>query len=169
MLRSEKQEFVATLEDVYKDSSSIIITHYHGLSVKKLSELRKSLRSNGSSFKVVKNTLVKIAAQRAGIADASSLFKGPTAIAYSADPVAAAKQVIEFANSNNNFKIIGGIVDNQLLNESQVKELAKLPSLNELRGKIIGVLQAPASKIVGVLQAPSVQLIRLLRAYANKS
>lgn len=169
MLRSEKQEFVATLEDVYKESSSIIITHYHGLSVKKLSELRKSLRNNGSSFKVVKNTLVRIAAQRAGIADVSSLFKGPTAIAYSANPVAAAKQVIEFANSNNNFKIIGGIVDNQLLNESQVKELAKLPSLDESRGKIIGILQAPASRIVGVLQAPSAQFIRLLRAYANKS
>ena len=169
MLRSEKQEFVATLEDVYKESSSIIITHYHGLSVKKLSELRKSLRSNGSSFKVVKNTLVRIAAQNAGITDAALLFKGPTAIAYSANPVAAAKQVIEFANSNNNLKIIGGIVDNQLLSESQVKELAKLPSLDELRGKIIGILQAPASKIVGVLQAPSAQFIRLLRAYANKS
>jgi large subunit ribosomal protein L10 len=169
VLRSEKHEFVAALEDVYKNSNSVIITHYHGLSVSKITALRKSLRENGAGFKVVKNTLSKIAAKQAGLDSMSNLLKGPTAIAYSTDPVAAAKQVMEFAKANDNFKIIGGIVDNQILNADEVQQLAKLPSLDALRGKIIGVLQAPAAKIVGIVQAPASQLARVIQAYANKS
>ena len=169
MLRSEKHEFVDTLQEVYKQSSSVIITHYHGLSVSQLTALRKSLRDNGASFKVVKNTLSKIAASNAGVKDVASLLKGPTAIAYSADPVIAAKKVVEFAKANNKLTVIGGIVDNEILSAEQVIELSKLPSLDELRGKIIGVLQAPASRIVGVLQAAPAQLARVIQAYADKN
>lgn len=169
MLRSEKHEFVEHLQEVYKQSSSVIITHYHGLSVSQITALRKSLRDNGAGFKVVKNTLTKIAAGNAGVKDVSNLLKGPTAIAYSADPVIAAKKVVEFAKSNNKLTVVGGIVDNEVLSAEQVLELSKLPSLDELRGKIIGVLQAPASKIVGILQAAPAQLARVIQAHADKN
>jgi large subunit ribosomal protein L10 len=169
VLRSEKHEFVAELEKVYKKSSSVIVTHYHGLTVSQVTLLRKALKAKGAGFKVVKNTLSKIAASKAGIQDVSSLLVGPTAIAYSEDPVEAAKVVVEFAKTNGALKIIGGLVNNQLLDVQSVQQLAKLPSLNELRGKIVGILQAPATKVARVLQAPAVQVARVLQAYADKN
>lgn len=169
MLRSEKREFVVSLEDVCKRSSSVIITHYHGITVSQMTILRRSLRGNGAGFKIVKNTLSKIAVENAGIGAISPFLSGPTAIAYSEDAVAAAKSVVGFAKTNDKLKIIGGIVNNQVLNAEEVHQLAKLPSLEELRGKIIGVLQAPATKVAGVLQAPAAQLARLLQAYAEKN
>lgn len=169
MLRSEKYEFVTELEGVYKKSSSVIVTHYHGLTVSQVTLLRRALRAKGAGFQVVKNTLSKIAASKAGIQDISSLLIGPTAIAYSEDPVEAAKVVVEFAKTNENLKIIGGLVNNQLLDVQSVQHLAKLPSLNDLRGKIIGILQTPATRIARVVQAPAVQLARVLQAYADKN
>ena len=169
MLRSEKHEFVTELEEVYKKSSSVIVTHYHGLSVSQVTSLRRALKAKGAGFKVVKNTLSKIAASKAGIQDISSLLTGPTAIAYSEDPVEAAKVVVEFAKTNGSLKIIGGLVNNQLLDVQSVQHLAKLPSLNDLRGKIVGILQAPATKIARVAQAPAIQLARVLQAYAGKN
>ncbi len=152
MLRSEKHEFIVELEEIYKNSGSVIITHYHGLTVSQLTKLRKSLKMKNAGFKVVKNTLSKIATTKAGIEIAHLLF-GPTALAYSADPVDVAKIVVEFAKTNESLKVIGGLVNNQVLNADSVQQLAKLPSLNELRGKIIGILQAPASGVARVLQA----------------
>ncbi len=168
MLRSEKQKFVSELAEVYQQSGSLIVTHYHGLTVKQITVLRRSLREKGAGFKIVKNTLSKIAADNAGIKQISELFCGPTAIAYSEDPIIAAKTIVEFAKLNERLKIIGGIVDNQLLNVDEVKQIAKLPSLDELRGKIIGVLQAPATRIATVLQAPATGLARVLQAFADK-
>ncbi|MCC8369682.1 MAG: 50S ribosomal protein L10 [Rickettsia endosymbiont of Oxypoda opaca] len=169
MLRSEKPIVVEELEKVYKESTSVIVAHYHGLTVSQISSLRESLKVKGAGFKVVKNTLAKIAANKAGLDGAVNLFAGPTAIAYSKDPVEVAKLVVDFAKSNDNLKIVGGIVNDQLLNEHSIRELSKLPSLNELRGKIIGLLQAPATKIVGVLQAPASSLVRVIQAYVNKN
>ncbi|WP_341790122.1 50S ribosomal protein L10 [Rickettsia endosymbiont of Polydrusus tereticollis] len=169
MLRSEKPIVVEELEKVYKESTSVIVAHYHGLTVSQISSLRESLKVKGAGFKVVKNTLAKIAANKAGLDSAVNLFAGPTAIAYSKDPVEVAKLVVDFAKSNDNLKIVGGIVNDQLLNEHSIRELSKLPSLNELRGKIIGLLQAPATKIVGVLQAPASSLVRVIQAYVNKN
>ncbi|WP_316355265.1 50S ribosomal protein L10 [Candidatus Trichorickettsia mobilis] len=168
MLRSEKQKFVSELAKVYQQSGSLIVTHYHGLTVKQITVLRRSLREKGAGFKIVKNTLSKIAANNAGIKQISELFCGPTAIAYSEDPIIAAKTIVEFAKLNEQLKIIGGIVDNQLLNIDEVKLIAKLPSLDELRGRIIGVLQAPATRIATVLQAPATGLARVLQAFADK-
>lgn len=168
MLRSEKKIFVSELEEVYNNSSSVIITHYHGLSVAQLTNLRKSLRENGASFKIVKNTLSKIAATNASLSHDPALFSGPTAIAYSADPVAAAKGVVEFAKSNDNLKVIGGIVNNKILTVAEVGQLAKLPSLDQLRGKIVGILQAPASNLARIVQAPAGSLARVVGAYAEK-
>ncbi|NRB10989.1 MAG: 50S ribosomal protein L10 [Rickettsiaceae bacterium] len=168
MLREEKKNFVAELEGIYKTSNSIIITHYHGLTVSEVTELRQTLRKNGAFFKVIKNTLSKIAVNNLQLDYDPELFSGPTAIAYSDDPVAAAKGVVEFTKSNDNLKVIAGIVNNQVLDVGKVKDLSKLPSLDELRGKIVGLLQAPATNIARVVNAPASQLARVIQAYADK-
>ncbi|HJD59726.1 MAG TPA: 50S ribosomal protein L10 [Rickettsia endosymbiont of Omalisus fontisbellaquei] len=169
MLRSEKPVAVEEIVNIYKESPSVIITHYHGLTVSQVSSLRELLKSKEAGFKVVKNTLAKIAANQTGLDNIANLFAGPTAIAYSKEPVEMAKLVVNFAKANDNLKIIGGIVDNHVLDEHSIKELSKLPSLNELRGKIVGLLQAPATKVVGVLQAPSSSMARVIQAHASKN
>jgi large subunit ribosomal protein L10 len=169
VLRSDKKTFVSELEEIYKASNSVIVTHYHGLTVSEVTSLRCSLRENGASFKVVKNTLSKIAASNAKLAHESEMFSGPTAIAYSEDPIAAAKGVVEFAKTNDNLKIIGGIVNDKILDVSSIQQLAKLPSLDQLRGKIVGILQAPASTLDRVTQAPAGALARVIQAYAEKN
>jgi len=169
VLRSNKKNCVTELEEIYKISNSVIVTHYHGLTVTEVTKLRRSLRENGASFKVVKNTLSKIAALNSKFAGDPEMFAGPTAIAYSEDPVAAAKGVVEFAKSNDNLKIIGGVVNDKILDISAIQQLAKLPSLDALRGKIIGVLQAPATNLARVTQAPASALARVLQAYADKN
>jgi large subunit ribosomal protein L10 len=168
MLRAEKKDFVSELESVCRDSSSVIFTHYHGLTVAQVSELRRTLRANGAKFKIVKNTLFKIAADNAKLEYSNDMISGPIAIAYSSDPVGAAKGVVEFAKKNASLKLIGGIVDNAVLSIDEINTLSKLPSLDELRGKIIGILQAPATKIAAILQAPAGQLARVINAYATK-
>lgn len=168
MLRFNKKQFVSNLEEIYNSSNSVIITHYHGLTVSEVTTLRKKLRENGAAFKVVKNTLSKIAANNTEINYNSSMFAGPTAIAYSIDPVIAAKSVVEFAKANNNLKIIGGVVNNKILNVSEVEQLAKLPSLDQLRGQLIGILQGPASNLARVVQAPASGIARVVQAYADK-
>jgi large subunit ribosomal protein L10 len=169
VLRSEKPVAVEDIVNIYKESPSVIITHYHGLTVSQVSSLRELLKSKEAGFKVVKNTLAKIAANQTGLDNIANLFAGPTAIAYSKEPVVMAKLVVNFAKANDNLKIIGGIVDNHVLDEHSIKELSKLPSLNELRGKIVGLLQAPATKVVGVLQAPSSSMARVIQAHASKN
>jgi len=168
VLKAKKQELVQELEGIYKESGAVIVTHYHGLTVSQLTELRKSLKDKGASFKVVKNTLSKIAASNVGLGSASELLSGPTGIAYSKDPVSAAKGVVEFAKSNESLQVVGGLVDQKVFSVEEVNQLAKLPSLDELRGKIIGVLQAPAAKIAAVLNAPASQLARVVKAYSEK-
>ncbi len=167
MLRSEKKEFVEGLEEIYRSSSAVIVTHYHGLTVSQITALRRSLRNNGAGFKVVKNTLAAIAARNAQLGK-DEIFTGPTAIAYSSDPVAVAKGVCEFAKAHDSLKVVCGVIDNNLIDAADVIRLSKMPSLNELRGQIVGLLQAPASKVVGVLQAPAAQLVRVSNAYASK-
>lgn len=168
MLKSKKKHFVEELEEVYKTSNSVIVTHYRGLTVSEITQLRVNLRQKGARFKVVKNTLSKIAAANSGLAGDFAIFAGPTAIAYSVDPVAAAKGVVEFAKTNNNLKIIGGVVNDKVLDVSGVQQLATLPSLDELRGKIVGILQAPAANVARVIQAPASALARVIKAYAEK-
>jgi len=169
VLRSEKKTFVSELEKIYEDSNSVIITHYHGLTVSQITNLRKALRENGASFKIVKNTLSKIAATNVKLTHDPEAFSGPTAIAYSKDPVAAAKGVVEFAKANDNLKVIGGIVNDKILNVVEVQQLAKLPSLDQLRGKIVGILQAPAANLARIIQAPAGSLARVIQAYSEKN
>ena len=133
-----------------------------------MTKLRGLLRRDGAHFKVVKNRLAKIALGGAGGEKAAELFQGPVAIAYSADPVAAAKAADEFSKENAKLVIIGAVMGEQVLDAKGVEALAKLPSLDQLRGKLIGLLQAPATKVAGVIQAPASQLARVVSAYASK-
>lgn len=168
MLRSQKKDFVSEIETICNESSAIIFTHYHGLTVSEITDLRRKLRGNDANFKVVKNTLFKIAAKNANVEIDESMNKGPIAIAYSKDPVGAAKGIIEFSKKNDSLQLISGVVDNAIIDVNAIKTLSKLPSLDELRGKIIGLLQAPATKVAAITQAPAAQLARVINSFANK-
>jgi len=165
--RSRKEELVAELHRTFEDTHLLVVTQQNGLTVQEVTSLRNQLREEGASFHVTKNRLAKIALKGTKFESLESIFTGPTAIAVSADPVAAAKVAVDFANKNDKLTIVGGALDDKSLDVDNVVALAKLPSLDELRGKIVGLLQAPAGKIVGVLQAPSGQLARVFGAYGN--
>lgn len=168
MDRTEKQELVAKLRKLFEDSESIVIAHYSGMTVVQLEALRKRMREAGAGFKVSKNRLTRLALEGTDFQGLQDLFKGPTAIAYSKDPVAPAKVAVEFAKTNDKLIVVGGGMGKQVLDVNAVKALASLPSLDELRGKLVGLLVAPATKIAGVVQAPAGKLARVVKAYADK-
>jgi len=166
--RSNKEALVTSLHDQLSDTVCVVITHQTGLTVAEVTELRRQMRAAGASFKVTKNRLARIALTGTKFERLASLFTGPTAIAYSRDPVAAAKVAVEFANKNEKLTIVGGALGSQQLDAAGVKSLATMPSLDELRGRLLGMLNTPATRIAGVLQAPAGQLARLLSAHAEK-
>lgn len=168
MNRAGKIAAVQALKEVFGQAGVVVVTHYAGLNVADMTALRSMLGEGGGTLKVVKNRLAKLALDGAGGSDASDLFQGPVAIAYSSDPVSAAKAVWNFAKDNENLVVIGAIMGEATLDAEGVTSLAKLPSLDELRAKIIGVIQAPATKVAGVIQAPAGQLARIMNAYAEK-
>ncbi len=168
MDRSSKEDLVGSLHKAILATSCLIVTHQTGLNAGEVTALRRQVRDAGASFKVTKNRLARLALAGTTFEHLSPLFTGPTAIAYSKDPVAAAKVVVEFAGKNDKLKIIGGGLGVTELNVDGVKALATMPSLDELRGKLLGLLQAPAGKIAAVLQAPGGQLARVLSAYADQ-
>lgn len=147
----------------------VVVTHYIGLTVAEMTDLRRKMREAGAGFKVTKNRLTKLALKETDYEGLSDLFAGPTGIAYSEDPVAAARAAVEYAKGNDKLVILGGGLGSNVLDPDGVKALASLPSLDELRGKIVGVLQAPATKIAGVLQAPAGQLARVMSARSEQS
>ncbi len=168
MDKAGKSAALETLKGVFDTSGLVIVTHYTGLTVAEMTKLRGLLRKDGAKFKVVKNRLAKIALGGTGGDKAQALFRGPVAIAYSSDPVSAAKAADSFSKENSKLVIIGAVMGNQVLDAKGVETLAKLPSLDQLRGKLIGLIQAPATKVAGVLQAPAGQLARVVSAYASK-
>jgi large subunit ribosomal protein L10 len=167
MDRAQKAESIETLKGVFADSGAVVVTHYTGLTVAEMTDLRGRLRKEGAALKVVKNRLAQKALNGAG-EGANALFKGPVAIAFSPDPVSAAKVATQYAKDNEKFLIVGGMMGDQVLDAKGVDALAKLPSLDELRAKLIGLINAPATKVAGVLQAPAAQLARVFSAYASK-
>ena len=169
MERAAKKELVSTLNGVFKASSVVVVAHYAGLTVAQMQVLRRQMRQAGAAVKVAKNRLAKIALEGTDVASIAPLLKGPTVIAYSGDPVAAPKVVIDFAKANEKFVILGGAMGKTALNPDGVKALAALPSLDELRAKLIGLIQAPATKVAQLLNAPAAKVARVVQAYANKS
>ena len=168
MKRSDKNDFVQKLKDDLKNSTSVIVAHYDGLSVLETDSLRKEMRDNGAKFKVTKNRLTKIALADTPYASIADLFVGPTAIAYSSDPVAPAKVSVNFENKLKNFKIIGGSYDGEKIDKDKINFLASLPSLDQIRSKLLGLLNAPAQKIASIVQAPGGQLARLVNARSEQ-
>lgn len=168
MDRAQKQESIEALKGVFADAGAVVVTHNLGLTVAEMTDLRLRLRKEGAALKVVKNTLAQKALDGSIGEAGDALFTGPVAIAYAPDPVTAAKVTSEFAKGNDKFAIVGGFMGAEVLDQKGVAALATLPSLDQLRGKIIGLLQAPATKVAGVLQAPAGQLARVFNAYATK-
>ena len=168
MDRTEKAAAVEMLKGVFNEAGAVVVAHYSGMTVADMTGLRASLAETGGTAKVVKNRLAKIALDGKGGEEAQGLFTGPTLIAFSPDPAAAAKAAVDYAKKNEKFIVLGGIMGDKALDEAAVKALAELPSLDQLRGKLIGLIQAPATKIAGVLQAPAGQLARLISAHAEK-
>ncbi|MGI9493858.1 MAG: 50S ribosomal protein L10 [Geminicoccaceae bacterium] len=168
MLRAEKLEIVESLRGVFAGAGVVVVTHFQGLNVADVTELRRGMREAGATFRVTKNRLAKIALAETSFDPLAELFTGPTAIAYSEDPVAAPKAVVDFAKKNDNLVVIGGGLDGNLLTADEVKALAALPSLDELRARIIGMINTPAQRIASVLQAPGGQIARVLAAHAEQ-
>ncbi len=167
MKRSDKKDFVQKLVDEINSSSSVIVTHYTGLTVKESDQLRSEMRNNGAKFKVTKNRLTKLALQQTQFKDIADLFNGPTAIAYSDNPVAPAKVAVSFEKKLEKFKIIGGGYDGEKINLDKINFLATLPSIDELRGKIVGLISAPAQKIASIMKEPAGQVARLMSAQSD--
>lgn len=168
MDRSQKADAVADLNAVFNESGVVVVTRNLGLSVAQSTDLRTKMREAGASYKVAKNRLAKIALKDTDYEGLGDLLTGPTALATSTDPVAAAKAAVEFAKTNDKLEIVGGSMGGQMLDEAGVKALASMPSLDELRGKLVGLVNAPATKIAQVVNAPAAKLARVFGAYGAK-
>lgn len=168
MDRSQKADSVAQLSEIFAQSGVVVITRNLGLSVAQSTELRSKMRDAGASYKVAKNRLAKLALKDTDYAGLDEYLTGPTALGYSADPVAAAKAVVEFAKTTDKIEIVGGSMGATKLDEAGVKALASMPSLDELRGKIVGLVNAPATKVVQLVNAPASKLARVFGAYGAK-
>ncbi len=167
MDRAKKAESIETLKGVFSNAGAVVVTHYLGMTVKQTEDLRARLRVEGAAFKVVKNRLAQKALADAGD-DALALFKGPVAVAYGADPVTAAKIATQYAKDNDKFIIIGAMMGDVVLDAKGVEALSKLPSLDQIRASLVGLLQTPATRVAGVLAAPAAGLARVMNAYATK-
>jgi large subunit ribosomal protein L10 len=166
--RAAKKELVAELNEVFRANSVVVVAHYSGLTVAEMQKLRMQMKQAGAQVKVAKNRLAKIALDGTDAAVVTPLLKGPTVIAYSGDPVAAPKVAADFAKTNDKFVILGGAMGKTALNPDGVKALAALPSLDELRAKLVGLIQAPATKIAQLVNAPAAKVARVVQAYAVK-
>ena len=168
MERAQKREVVTALHDVFADTGVIVIAHYAGLTVAQMTQLRSEMKSAGGQVKVAKNRLAKLALEGTDAKGIADLMRGPTCIAYSADPVAAPKIAVKFAKGNDKFVILGGAMGTTVLDAQGVSALASLPSLDELRSTLIGLIQAPASKIARTINEPGAQLARVVAAFGRK-
>ena len=169
MERAEKSATVATLNRMFKDIGTVVVAHYAGLTVADMTSLRGRMRAAGGGVKVAKNSLVKLALEGTDVAHIADLFTGPTVIAFSKDPVAAAKVSVDFAKSNEKLIILGGAFGRTSLNPDGVKALAAMPSLDELRARLVGMIQTPATRIATIVAAPAAQIARVVGAHARKS
>ena len=168
MDRAAKRELVASMHGVFKDTGVVVVAHYAGMTVAQMTELRSRVKEAGGSVKVAKNRLAKLALQDTNVSGIADLFKGPTCVAYSADPIDAARVAVKYAKENDKLVILGGAMGANVLDSAGVKALAELPSLDELRGTLIGLIQAPMTKIARIVKEPGGQLARVVQAKAAK-
>ena len=168
MNRTEKAELIETLNSAFGVATSVVVTHQTGMTVAESGELRQKMRDVGATYKVTKNRVTKLALQGTPFEDLAEFFTGPTAVSTSSDAIAAARTIFEFTKTNDKVSIVGGGLDGKILSKEEVIALAKLPSLDELRGKIVGLLQAPAGKVAGVIAAPAGGLARVIKARAEQ-
>jgi len=168
MDRTEKRDFVASLGQVFAETSMVVVTQNKGLTVAEVSDLRRKMRASGSTYKVAKNRLALLALDGTQFGGIKPMLKGPTALAWSRDPVAVAKTAVDYAKTNEKFVVIGGALGTQMLNADGVRALADLPSLDALRARLVGMIQTPGTRIAAMLAAPAGQLARVFGAYAKK-
>ena len=168
MDRTQKRDFVAGLAQVFAETSMVVVTRYQGLTVAEATDLRRRMRSAGATFKVAKNRLASRALEGTPFAPLAPLLKGPTALAWAQDPVAVAKAAIDYSKANEKLVVVGGALGARMLDQAGVRALAELPSLDQLRAGLIGMLSTPATRVAGVLAAPAGQIARVLGAYADK-
>jgi large subunit ribosomal protein L10 len=168
MDRSQKEALVKQMRKELSAATTVIVVQQNGLTVEEVSNLRRQIRENGSTYRVLKNTIARLAVRDTCIASIEPFFEGPTAVAYANDPVSAAKVIAKFSKTNPKISVLGGILEGKILNKTQIQFLADLPSVDELRARIVGLITAPATKIARVIQEPVGQLARLMNAYATK-
>jgi large subunit ribosomal protein L10 len=167
--KSKKKVYIDEMKDYFSKTSSVLVTHYQGLTVKQIDQLRAEMREHGILFKITKNRITKLALEGSKFQKLENLFTGPTAIAFSEDAITSAKILTKFAKNNSNLKIIGGIMEDETLSTEDVQKIATLPTLNEARAKIVGILTAPAQKILSILLAPGAKIAILALAKSKKT
>ena len=168
MNKEKKQEYIKEMSTQFDKSEAVIVAHYQGLTVKQLDDLRSQMRKHGIVFKVTKNRITKLALEKTKCKELSNLFTGPTAVALSEDAITSAKILTKFSKDNNNLKILGGIMGTDILDVAGVQNVATLPSLDEARAKIIGILRSPAQKIASILLAPASKIAILALEKSKK-
>ena len=169
MNKNKKKSYIEEMKVFFNKTSSIFVTHYQGLTVKQIDQLRAEMRKHGILFKITKNRITKLALEGSKFKKLENLFSGPTAVAFSEDAITSAKILTKFAKSNSNLKIIGGIMEDEPLSLEDVEKIATLPTLNEARAKIVGILTSPAQKIISILLAPGSKIAILARAKSKKT
>ena len=169
MNKDKKRTYIEEMKNFFKKTSSVFVTHYQGLTVKQIDKLRDEMRKHGILFKITKNRITKLALEGSKFKKLENLFSGPTAIAFSEDAITSAKILTRFAKSNSNLKIIGGIMEEKPLTVEDVEKIATLPTLDEARGKIVGILATPAQKIISILLAPGTKIAILAHAKSKKT
>ncbi|MBG1231712.1 50S ribosomal protein L10 [Aestuariivirga litoralis] len=169
MEKAAKSQLVSTLNGIFKNSAVVVVAHNNGLTANQVLDLRNKMAAAGATVKVAKNSLVKLALEGTDAKSIESYLTGPTMLAYANDPVTAPKVASDFAKAHEKFVILGGALGATPMDAASVKALASLPSLNELRAKLVGMIQTPATRIAGVVAAPAGQLARVMNAYATKA
>ena len=168
MNKEKKQSYIKEMTAQFEKSEAVLVTHYQGLSVKQIDSLRKQMREHGIQFKITKNRITKLALEKSKCKDLSNLFTGPTAVALSEDAISSAKILTKFSKENKNLKILGGIMGKEILDVAGVANVATLPTLDEARAKIVGILRSPAQKIVSILLAPASKIAILALEKSKK-
>jgi len=169
MNKEQKKNYITEMTANFENSEAVLVTHYQGLTVKQLDELRKQMRKHGIQFKITKNRITKLALEKTKCKDLANLFTGPTAVALSKDAISTAKILTKFSKENNNLKILGGIMGKEILDVAAVANVATLPTLDEARAKITGILTMPAQKIISILLAPGAKIAILAHAKSKKT